>query len=321
MAIVDEALPANARTPEGLSVADLRARHRDLARATDSPLLDPVYGNGGSFRNATLQAEADHYALHVAPRLRAALDAALTKWAGFGHFSAAVHEWTAAAVFYGLVEAAAGPAVDAVRRPELPANDCEGSLCRLAGGAATSFTFDDVECGGPHPPERCGRPVSDGWVFGEDVAGKPGWIHCDSPKVDASRHPAAWYKERQRHRSQVRPGEIAFRLTCDRGDLVVGYLESFDERMGTVLGAVSQAGDADTTFAIDAFNAQRRSIFAMKTIPGLSSGVAIVTFAVDRPDDDDDRPVLERNETCVTVLTDPACCHRDKFKLLSLTCT
>lgn len=86
VAIVDTLIQANARSKEQLTPADFRESHRRLARDISAPLVDTVYETGGRFGNATDQAIADYFALHLAPPIRAKLDDALSVRFMFGHY-------------------------------------------------------------------------------------------------------------------------------------------------------------------------------------------------------------------------------------------
>lgn len=207
------------------------------------------------------------------------------------------HEWTAATVFHALVR----PALfgDA-RSPDVASGPapCRGDdvFCHLSRGAASSFAFD--ACGTDPTSPACGAPVvADGWLLGEDVVGKAGWVSCNSNS------------------------EISFRMTCAAGDLVLGYLESYDARMGVVnVTATSLRTQRTVHRNIDSKKTAERSIFALSAIPGLSAGPVTVSIRVMQR-----RHIPVGRSTCASFLSKSAknglCCFRDKFKLLSLACT
>ena len=174
VALVDAALQRDA-VRDNLTAADYKARHRAFAKAVGAPLVDAVYATGGRYPDAREDALADAFALHLAPAARSILDDALRRWAGFGHYAAAYHEWMAACVFYALI----APALDDDDGPGgdddgAPAAACDEAgealaLCHLAEGAATALDFD-VDRGAAETAR---------WRYGEDVPGKPGWVSCN----------------------------------------------------------------------------------------------------------------------------------------------
>ena len=94
-------------------------------------------------------------------------------------------------------------------------------------------------------------------LLGEDVVGKAGWVSCNSNS------------------------EISFRMTCAAGDLVLGYLESYDARMGVVnVTATSLRTQRTVHRNIDSKKTAdaRRSIFALSAIPGLSAKITVKFF-------------------------------------------
>ena len=293
VALVDAALQRDA-VRDNLTAADYKARHRAFAKAVGAPLVDAVYATGGRYPDAREDALADAFALHLAPAARSILDDALRRWAGFGHYAAAYHEWMAACVFYALI----APALDDDDGPGgdddgAPAAACDEAgealaLCHLAEGAATALDFD-VDRGAAETAR---------WRYGEDVPGKPGWVSCNGAH------------------------EIAFDVVCERGDLVVGFLESYDPRMGAANVTAAQAGGA-VSKVVDGkdLGGSRASIFAMRALTGLAPGAARVTVRVlPRKRLPDGEP-----KGCASFLattpTGGVCCLRDKFKLLSLACT
>ena len=200
----------------------------------------------------------------------------------------------AACVFYALI----APALDDDDEPggdddEAPAAACDEAgealaLCHLAEGAATALDFD---------VDR-GAAETERWRYGEDVPGKPGWVSCNGGH------------------------EIAFDVVCERGDLVVGFLESYDPRMGAANVTAAQAGGA-VSKVVDGkdLGGSRASIFAMRALTGLAPGAARVTVTVlprKRLPDGEPRGCAS---FLATTPTGGMCCLRDKFKLLSLACT
>ena len=108
-----------------MTAADYKARHRAVAKAVGAPLVDAVYATGGRYPDAREDALADAFALHLAPAARSILDDALRRWAGFGHYAAAYHEWMAACVFYALI----APALD----DDGPGGDDDGAPAAACG--------------------------------------------------------------------------------------------------------------------------------------------------------------------------------------------
>ncbi|KAH8055756.1 hypothetical protein JL722_8105 [Aureococcus anophagefferens] len=226
------------RTPENLTRADFSERRRALARAVAAPLVESMFWNGGTFRDEAEQRKAAAFLnAYLAPALRVALDSMMgpASWKGFGHYGAAYHEWVAATVFYALVAPAAAREHGAAEAEAAPAaapaaaapRACGGggdalALCRLGNeGAASSLVFD----AGPNRGALVGSP--DGWLHGEDVPGKSGWVTCDGG------------------------GSVSFRVECAAGDVVVGFLQSHDRRMGVANVTVAQ-GAAARSFWPDA---------------------------------------------------------------------
>ena len=306
IALVDSALQRDAAHGGNATVAVFKDRHRALARSLNVPLVDAVYGTGGRFVDGRDEALGDAFAFHLAPRLRKILDAALLRWKGFGHFPAAYHEWVAAAVYYALV-APALPEGDEDGGDDDRGDDddrggpqrpCRGegealALCHLAAGARTTLDFD-VARGAPRR--------SDGWTYGEDVAGKAGWITCNAYEGDST---------------------LAFDVDCDHGDLVVGYLESYDPRMAVVnvTAVPAAASQPPVSKVVDSKDPALRSVFKLRALAGLGAGRATVLLRV-LPR----RHIKGRGPAaCDSVLshtpTGGMCCLRDKFKLLSLACT
>ncbi len=305
VAFVDTALQRVSRTPENLTRADFSERHRALARAVGAPLVESMFWNGGTFRDEAEQRKAAAFLnAYLAPALRVALDSMMgpASWKGFGHYGAAYHEWVAATVFYALVAPAAARPTEPAAQPDAapavapaapPPRACGGggdalALCHLANeGAASSLVFD----AGPNRGALVGSP--DGWLHGEDVPGKSGWVTCDGG------------------------GALSFRVDCAAGDVVVGFLQSHDRRMGVANVTVAQ-GAAARSFLVASWDRRPRSVYATKALTGLAAGGAVVSLRV-----------LDRNQhagprgnaSCPTFLAAPDCCHRDKFKLLSLACT
>ena len=125
------------------------------------------------------------------------------------------------------------------------------------------------------------------------MPGKSGWVTCDGG------------------------GTVSFRVECAAGDVVVGFLQSHDRRMGVANVTVAQ-GAAARSFLVASWDPRPRSVYATKALTGLAAGGAVVSLRV-----------LDRNQhagpagnaSCPTFLAAPDCCHRDKFKLLSLACT
>ena len=118
-----------------------------------------------------------------------------------------------------------GSAAAAAAAPRACAGEGDAlALCHLAQGSASSLVFDDGD--GRERLVRAGA----GWAYGEDVAGKPGWNSCGGGD------------------------EITFALSCAAGDLVVGFLESHDRRMGVVNVTVAQARDATRSLQFSAWD-------------------------------------------------------------------
>ncbi|KAH8071962.1 hypothetical protein JL721_3866 [Aureococcus anophagefferens] len=242
------------------------------ALAVAAPLVESMFWNGGTFRDEAEQRRAAAFLnAYLAPALRVALDAMMgpASWKGFGHYGAAYHEWVAATVFYALVA---------------PAAEREHGA---AQARRRRFVFD----AGPNRGALVGSP--DGWLHGEDVPGKSGWVTCDGG------------------------GTVSFRVECAAGDVVVGFLQSHDRRMGVANVTVAQ-GAAVRSFLVASWDRRPRSVYATKALTGLAAGGAVVSLRVL---DGNQRAGPAGNASCPTFLAAPDCCHRDKFKLLSLACT
>jgi hypothetical protein len=111
-------------------------------------------------------------------------------------------------------------------------SDCLRSIdarwCHLVHGPKTALRFNEnngcVQKG--KPTAACGSnpPGAGSWEWGEDVPGKAGWLTCDAVQNDTE------------------PTSLSFPVECSSGDLFVGYLKSYDPRMG--LARVSVRGAA-----------------------------------------------------------------------------
>jgi hypothetical protein len=243
-----------------------------------------------------------------------------------------MHEWTAATVFYSLLEpavrAGAPDAVAAAARPAPRA--CAPSLgahalalCHLAGRpAATQYDFAENACTDASgaawfefsslvekscskrvAPRRSGCPgrtVAVGrWAWGEDVPGKAGWVTCDGDMNST----------------------LSTDLDCDQGDLLVVYLQSYDPRMGrTRVDAAPLSGGEARSLTLDSWTPDKHHSVTATAALTLSRGRYRVSL---RPlSRADDAPPPTKLAPCgAGFLGTRACCHRDKFKLLVLECT
>ena len=264
VALLDAPIPSSSR---GCSYDEMRALHRKISQLYDLPLVDPLI-TGGRDHGSDIIPGLD-------PQVVASLRRALGT-RGFGHAKAPYHEWIAAVLAFGLIAPAAPALALGVHqapppRPRpLPAHlvlsSCDSSsssersvaLCHLADGtnALFDYTRDDccagagrwrdravaadayAECGqnvrqdGPiSRKQMCGwghmdlypagslNPLAAKWTtwkWGYDAPGKYGFITCNSRAADAA--------------------TLRADIICERGDLLVGYLESYDQRMGAVRG-------------------------------------------------------------------------------------
>ncbi|KAH8043460.1 hypothetical protein JL720_17390 [Aureococcus anophagefferens] len=161
---------------------------------------------------------------YLAPALRVALDAMMgpASWKGFGHYGAAYHavgrrrssgaRRASGGREHGAAEAeaapAAAPAAAAPRAAAATATRSRSATSRTRGGVVAVFDAGE-------PEALVGSP--DGWLHGEDVPGKSGWVACDGGGA-----------------------AISFRVECAAGDVVVGFLQSHDRRMGVASVTVAQ---------------------------------------------------------------------------------
>ncbi|KAH8048475.1 hypothetical protein JL720_15847 [Aureococcus anophagefferens] len=104
------------------------------------------------------------------------------------------------------------------------------------------------------PRGAVGSP--DGWLHGEDVPGKSGWVACDGGGA-----------------------AISFRVECAAGDVVVGFLQSHDRRMGVANVTVAQ-GAAVRSFLVASWDRRPRSVYATKALTGLAAGETVVSLRV-----------------------------------------
>ena len=132
------------------------------------------------------------------------------------------------------------------------------------------------------------------------MPGKFGWLACDGG-ADA---------------------QLAMSVACERGELLVGYLESYHEAMGAVRVRASRRGaGAARELVVDARRADvHESVFRIARLAGLAGDAAEpwwVTFSPVGPSaaaaSGAAPPRRAPNAT--------ARCHAGKFKLLTLACT
>jgi hypothetical protein len=185
-------------------------------------------------------------------------------------------------------------------------------MCHLSKRTATTYNFLESEVA------RNLTFDTKAWVYGEDVPGKAGWVTCDSTPND----PVQFGRNR-----------LEAEVTCEQGDLVIGYLESYDPRMGVVrVSALPVEGGSATknhTLIIDAKKTDfHESVFRTAMLQGLTTaGAKASTWRVAI------EPVLRSNQTEEVQsirsqlkkrrLSDlaPGKCTKNKFKLLMLACT
>ncbi|KAH8097636.1 hypothetical protein JL720_534 [Aureococcus anophagefferens] len=266
---------------EPLDAPEAAARRR--RRAVDRRRLR----HGRTLPDAHEDALADARATSRGAR---SIDDALRRWAGFGHYAAAYHEWMAACVFYALI----APALDDDGEPGGDDDGAPGGV-REAGEALRSATRRG-RGDGARLRRRSREAETERWRYGEDVAGKPGWVSCNGAH------------------------EIAFDVVCDRA--TSSSASCYDPRMGAANVTAAQAGVA-VSRVVDGkdLGGSRASIFAMRALTGLAPGAARVTVTVlprKRLPDGEPRGCAS---FLATTPTGGMCCLRDKFKLLSLACT
>ena len=160
-----------------------------------------------------------------------------------------------------------------------------------------------------------------GWMWGSDAPRKFGWISCAADGWAKEVGPAASAAESAR--------VLSMEVNCRKGDLLVGYLKSYDRAMGTVAVTAQQLGNK-TRFAtaaptiIDAFDPQtRESVLAIKRISGLveaNRGTWKVMFTPGTPRD---RSEVDGSKAggANNVTTRLAVCAKEKFKLMLVGCT
>mmetsp|Transcript_25576 Transcript_25576/g.57361 ORF Transcript_25576/g.57361 Transcript_25576/m.57361 type:complete len:416 (+) Transcript_25576:1286-2533(+) len=192
------------------------------------------------------------------------LQTPFTGMGGYAHYHGAYHEWIAACVFYALLEplVAAGSAHEIAKDalaalpshgvgnehgklapgiPSKPLNfDCglnDGGrgalLCHLADSSVSEFNFMDgarfncIRAGLESRRLRCserksGQVIADpeGWVMGADIPNRYGYVTCEDSVTVGTDSTLG-------HRLNIE-------AECRDGDLVLGFLKSYDPRMGCV---------------------------------------------------------------------------------------
>ena len=286
---------------------------------------------------------------------------------GFGHYNGAYHEWVAAAVFYALLSpsnkiARAEKAVQPLSIPRDPLHyNCTtttdhgrgAALCHIASGSVTLFNFMDQQCnplaaneapGFMCKPKQAPAALVDptGWKWGADVAGKNGYVSCDSPSTESG---ATLGKA------------LAVAAKCEQGDLILGYLKSYDRRMGCV-EVIARRPPFKRSLLIDAWDpSTHESVYSMAVLSGLvgssasnstaTAEGAFTTWSVEvlpvecprenKSNDSSSRDFLPPSQhgsnhtieskaivdTAAAKVSriDPAACTGRKFKVMAIACT
>jgi len=200
---------------------------------------------------------------------------------GFGHYNGAYHEWVAATVFYALLSpsdriAKAEEAAPPLPIPRDPLHYSCGTttdhgrgaaLCHIASGSATLFNFMDQQCDPLSPstasgfmckPSEAPAALIDpaGWKWGADVLGKNGYVSCDNPATE----PGATLGK-----------ALAVTAKCEQGDLIVGYLKSYDRRMGCA-EVTARRSTFKRSLIVDSWDpSTHESVYSMAILSGLVS--------------------------------------------------
>lgn len=299
VALVDQACDPERRVKnKELHAEHLHSVRRKLAAAYGVPVVDGVFGEGAGA--AETVAEKQHAAIvrksvNLPSSLQCLLDHPSRGTNGHGHNNAAYHEWVAASVFYALLsphrdddysampppEAALAPRLNPqlLERPvhfQCTSTSDEGLgavLCNLLQGVASLTNFMDPKCPpleryehvrkpGFHGPTFCVKGLENievdekGWIWTDDSPGKFGFITCDG--METAHAPA-----------------LAVPMKCKAGDLIVGYLRSFDAAMGKVVVTAepkNHSGAPPRILLIDSrLPHANESVFATQILSGLDA--------------------------------------------------
>jgi len=278
-------------------VPHFHAQQRALADMYGLPVVDTVMDNiemPGILDNPRIQgwltgaADTEQTArerlnfiksLSMHPLLKSILTKPGAGSRGFGHYNGAYHEWVAATVFYALLFpshdiAAAEKAVKPLQFPKDPIhyncattndNGRGAALCHIGSGSVSLFNFMDQQCDPLSPkgasrlmckssdvPDALVDPV--GWKWGSDVSGKNGYISCDGPSSESG---------------DTLGKSLAMTVKCELGDLILGYLKSYDRRMGCV-EVIARRPPFLRSIIVDAWDPSvHESVYSMAILPGL----------------------------------------------------
>jgi hypothetical protein len=307
---------------------------RELARKYGVPVIDSVFGDGAGAASTDEEKEAMDNFRHsagVVPGLRKLLDFPVRGTNGVGHSNAAYHEWVAASVFYNLLQAPAFADPEPQTIPAEPVyyhcnSTTDGGrgalLCNLAHGLRSIQSFADPECvklsyvansATEEGPKFCeisnDRPrlVVDksGWSWGSDVPGKSGWVTCNSGGATP-------------------PATLEATIKCNKGDLIVGFLRSYDKAMGKVLVQAQPAkgAGAHLQMEINARGEVKESVFASEVLNGLVGASNTNTWRVTftpLPAAGADSALV--NSARRGLMPELHACTKEKFKIILLGCT